>query len=672
MDAEPRGLIFLIDLDEQTRALFQRRLQGSYRVEAVPALDVALARVPQDEDVAIAVVVGAGDDAARVVQRIKAVGRTVPVLVVAEAQELPDVARALRFAPFIGDEVAWRSKSDGEVLVSELVDMLRRAAQRRRYRASVASANVRVADAGPRLGEPARYLDRLLDYAPIGIVAVDQDGRVTEWNRRAREILALGAPEAVGQRLLSLFPELAGAGLEAMLRDALAAGRTRGPEVLERRTPAGEPQHVEVTTGPLNSHDGHASALVLLEDVSTRVAAERARDVLLERERLAREEAEAARLELRRQLTFTRALTLSIGEGIYALDTLGRLTFMNPAAERLLGWTADELRGRQVHDLIHFQQADGTPAPAEACPVMQALRTGSPIRVDDDVYTRKDGSLLRISYASSPIELDGQVVGAVVAFFDMTEVRRIERQKDEFLAAVSHDLKNPLAAIKGIAQMLLRRAAHLPEPDGPRLADGLQTIDRTASRVTAMINHLLDAARLETGRPLELERQPTDLVELARQVAEEQVRASDRHRLALRTSAPSLVGAWDRGRLERVVSNLLSNALKYSPAGGEIVVSVREEEDGADRWAVLTVQDQGVGIPAEELPRVFERFYRASNVAARIEGSGVGLAGAKQIVEQHGGTICVESVEDAGTTFVVRLPLESGSRERPGPLTPTG
>jgi PAS domain S-box-containing protein len=237
------------------------------------------------------------------------------------------------------------------------------------------------------------------------------------------------------------------------------------------------------------------------------------------------------------------------------------------------------------------------------------------------------------------------------------------RVRDDFLAAASHDLKNPLGAIRGNAQLLLRTLDRTGAVPPQRLTSALTSVIGSTDQMVGLINELLDVARLRLGEPLPLDRAPTDLVALVRRAVAAHQAATDQHRFDLRLEVPELVGEWDAARLERVVGNLVSNAIKYSPEGGAIVVGVRREGDRA----VLTVSDQGVGIPAADLPRVFERFERARNVVGRIGGSGIGLAATKQIVEQHGGRISVESREDQGSTFTVRLPLPA-----PGPPTARG
>lgn len=192
--------------------------------------------------------------------------------------------------------------------------------------------------------------------------------------------------------------------------------------------------------------------------------------------------------------------------------------------------------------------------------------------------------------------------------------------------------------------------------EGRRVVDGLRAIDQTATRLTAMINELLDVARLQMGRPLLLDRQPTDLAELARQVTTELQPSTDRHDIEIKAPTERKLGLWDKARLERVVTNLVSNAIKFSPEGGRVTLVVRPEERDGEPWVALEVHDEGVGIPTDDLPRIFERFYRGSNVAGAIEGTGLGLTGSRHIVEQHGGQLLVESQQGRGSIFTLLLP----------------
>jgi signal transduction histidine kinase len=237
------------------------------------------------------------------------------------------------------------------------------------------------------------------------------------------------------------------------------------------------------------------------------------------------------------------------------------------------------------------------------------------------------------------------------------EAQEAVRARNELFSLVSHDLKNPLAVIKSQAQLIKRRASRAGVPETDHMLEGLASIDARVNKMTALIDELLDMARLQIGQPLELDRQPTDLVALAHQVADVYQRATESHQIVIEAAAPELVGHWDAVRLERVLGNLLANAIKYTPDGGRITLSVTWEEAADGDWAVLAVQDQGVGIPSGDLPRIFERFFRAGNVAGQIQGAGLGLASARQVVEQHGGTITVDSQEGVGSTFSVRLPL---------------
>ena len=252
----------------------------------------------------------------------------------------------------------------------------------------------------------------------------------------------------------------------------------------------------------------------------------------------------------------------------------------------------------------------------------------------------------------------------------MSQLQDTLRTRDDFLAAASHDLKNPLTSIKGTAQLLQRRVDRTGEVDPDQLRTSLARIDAVTSRAVDLLDELLDVARLHTGRPLELDRQHFDLVALARDIVDEHQQRSEFHQIRVECLAPDLVGAWDRRRLSRVVGNLLDNALKYSTAGGEIRVRIARE-DGLEPRAVLAVDDNGVGIPPEDLPRIFERFHRGSNVSGQIPGTGIGLASARHIVESHGGTIAAASQVNHGASFTIRLPLADPST-RPRMEPPPG
>lgn len=230
--------------------------------------------------------------------------------------------------------------------------------------------------------------------------------------------------------------------------------------------------------------------------------------------------------------------------------------------------------------------------------------------------------------------------------------------RDQLLSMVSHDLKNPLGAIKGYAQLLQRGLARNSTPDNDRTRMILSRIDSTVSRMTAQINELLDVTRRRIGQPIELVRREIDLLALARQVVAEQQQTTQRHRIHIETTLQQLPSSVDADRLARALSNLLSNAIKYTLEARDISVAIAREESDKGAWAIIAVRDQGIGIPEADLPHIFEQFRRAGNVAGKISGTGIGLASALYVVEMHGGTITVESKLNEGSTFTVRLPLD--------------
>ncbi len=265
----------------------------------------------------------------------------------------------------------------------------------------------------------------------------------------------------------------------------------------------------------------------------------------------------------------------------------------------------------------------------------------------EPVFSEDDLDLVRLLADQAAVILESRAL-----IDEAARVRAHEeaaRLKEDFISAAAHDLKTPLTTLVAQAQFLERRAE--TQPLAPADLPGLRRIVKEARRLSALVLELLDASRLEQGK-LVGEREPVDLVELARDVARRD--SYQGRRISVTADAP-VIGTYDPRRIGQVVENLVENAVKYSPDGSEVRVDVVQRNGEA----FIDVTDEGIGIPAGDLPQVFERFHRASNVDdRRFSGMGLGLFLCKGIVEQHGGRIWVESREGTGSTFHVVLPLE--------------
>jgi PAS domain S-box-containing protein len=239
----------------------------------------------------------------------------------------------------------------------------------------------------------------------------------------------------------------------------------------------------------------------------------------------------------------------------------------------------------------------------------------------------------------------------------LDEANEAVRLRDDFLAMASHDMRTPLSVILANIQLARRKLSAGQHAEASR---HMESAERTTQKMTGLVGELMDVTILRTGQQLPLRREPVDLAAIARGYAEEYERMSDQHRVVI--NAPKeLIGEWDGSRVERVLRNLLDNALKYSPQGGAIRLEVTEETDASgQRWAAIAVEDEGVGIPEDELPQLFEKYHRGSNTR-ELRGTGLGLAGSQAVIEQLGGSIEVSSRLGEGSIFTVRLPATAAS-----------
>jgi signal transduction histidine kinase len=232
-------------------------------------------------------------------------------------------------------------------------------------------------------------------------------------------------------------------------------------------------------------------------------------------------------------------------------------------------------------------------------------------------------------------------------------LRSIQRQHDELITIISHDLKNPMASIKGYADLLLRRSARNPEDPNRR---GLQVISDQIVRMNGLLDKLLDLSRI-TAERLRIERRPADLTQIVAHVVRDLRTTTGREELALEGPEYRCIGAFDVGRISQAIEQVISNAIAYSPAGSPVIVRL-ERSPGA---AIVSVTDQGIGIPGGEHERIFEPFFRATNAGSR-SGMGMGLFVAQQILARHDGRIWFESTEGQGSTFSIALPISAQPR----------
>jgi PAS domain S-box-containing protein len=358
----------------------------------------------------------------------------------------------------------------------------------------------------------------------------------------------------------------------------------------------------------------------------------------------------------------------SAGEGIYGLDLNGYTTFVNPAAEKLLGYSLAEMKNKSQHALIHHTKADGTPYHREECSIYAALKDGVVHHTLDDVFWRKDGSSFPVEYISTPILKDGEVAGAVVTFKDISEQKTNEvmilnarreaeeanKAKSLFLANMSHEIRTPMNAILGYSQILLRRKDLHAD-----IIDSIRTIDTSGKNLLTMINEILDISKIEAGK---MEINPSDfalngLIDNISSLFELRCKQKRLQWTIKGLSSPTFVRA-DEGKLRQVLVNLLGNAVKFTESG-EIILSITAREDNQYRFDII---DTGNGIPLEAQDKIFEAFQQ-DDEGEKVGGTGLGLAISKKQVELMGSELLLKSEVNEGSKFYFTLTLPPAEME---------
>ncbi|RIK56103.1 MAG: histidine kinase [Chloroflexi bacterium] len=342
-------------------------------------------------------------------------------------------------------------------------------------------------------------------------------------------------------------------------------------------------------------------------------------------------------------------------DGILILDVHRRVVVINQALAAMLDMSEAEALGRPCHEVLLLTNVVGE----DLCQAdtVNALVEGVSLRCEGDLV-RPGGGRVTVSATYSPLyDEAGHLVNIIVNVHDITRFREEEEMKSTFTSIISHELKTPVALIKGYAQTLARPDAAW---DAATARQSLEIIEEEADRLESLINNLLDVSRIQASG-LRLDFAEVDLEALVRKIAEAYRTQTSTHQIELDFGAPLPLVWGDEERLRQVLTNLLGNAIKYSPDGGVIRIggwSQRPPELDGQARVVLFVADQGIGIPQEELNHIFDRFYRVdSSLRRSTSGAGLGLFLTKAIVEAHGGQIWARSEAGRGTTFFIALPV---------------
>jgi two-component system, chemotaxis family, CheB/CheR fusion protein len=532
-------------------------------------------------------------------------------------------------------------------------------------------------------------LAAIVNSSDDAIIGIDLDGVITSWNKGAERLFGYTAQEAIGQPITMLIPP------DRQHEQPEILGRLKRGESLDhfetvRWRKNRSPLEISLTISPIKDATGQVIG-----------ASKIARDITK------RKEAEEA---LGRAMEFDEAVMSNMGEGLYTVDKQGLVTKMNPTAEKLLGWTLEELRGKKMHDVIHYKHPDGSPFAAEECAGLQVLREGKALKDFEDTFIRKDGQFLPVSYSSSPLrDRDGEIVGLVVVFQDITERQQaqealrhnqaelenrvaertteleqanaalgrdieerkkleeqlLQSQKMESIGVlaggIAHDFNNILNIIQGYAFVLRGHGIQDKET-----SESLTVIDETVHRGSALVQQLLTLARKSTIKveSVNVNGLIERLITLITQTFPKTIELNP----VLEPDLPPIMA--DKNQIEQALLNLCVNARDAMSDGGRLSFKTQSIEGATlqgfgktldGRYVCIEVSDTGVGMDESTRKRVFEPFFTTKNMG---QGTGLGLSVVYGIVKNHNGFINVESKPESGTSFKLYFPVAQ-SLEKP-------
>jgi two-component system sensor histidine kinase/response regulator len=377
--------------------------------------------------------------------------------------------------------------------------------------------------------------------------------------------------------------------------------------------------------------------------------------------------AESAEQSEREAHVFIKQVTDAMGEGVYALDQNGNCIFLNKKAEQILGWSQDEIQGKEIHELIHYQNEDGEIIPSSQCPVMQTVNKGKIFLSESEVFTHKDGTVFPVSIVSEPLFVESKMSGSVAVFQDITERKLTEKalndarlqaeqaniMKTEFISNMSHELRTPMNAIIGLSHLLSDSVTNSEHKEF------VHKILTASDTLLELINNILDLSKIEAGK-MEIESISFSLEKLLNKLVILSHSKIEKKAIKIYYFLSPEISVQIKGdplRIHQVLLNLIANAIKFT-ANGQIIISIEKlQNDDEVNQLLFKVTDTGIGLTEKQQARLFQAFSQADGSTTRkYGGTGLGLNICKQLVTLMGGEIGVESTPEKGSTFYFKLP----------------
>ncbi len=478
-------------------------------------------------------------------------------------------------------------------------------------------------------------LAAIIDSSEDAIISKDLNGIVSTWNKAAERIFGFTEKEIVGKHITAIIPK------NLLHEETEIIGRVKEGSKIEhyetiRMRKDGSLVHVSLTVSPIRDSKGKVIGVSKI-----------ARDT-------------TTQIESKEKNARLAAIVNSSDDAIVSKDLDGYVTSWNKGAEQVFGYREEEMIGEHITIVIPKERH------YEEDLILSKIRNGERIQQMHTIRQRKDGSQIHVSLTISPIRDDvNRIIGISKIARNITdlvmsqqkleaytqELKRLNTHKDEFISMASHELNTPLTSLRVYLQMLKENVQKPGDDVTTRVTYTTKALNLT-DKLGKLIGDLLNVSKIEAGK-LHMHTQQFDFQALLQEVLDSMRAITKKHTIVFSGFNDSLLVWGDKDRLEQVVVNLLSNAIKYSPKADKILVDLQKHDDKL----ALSITDYGIGIPANQMHRIFSRFFRAEGLSPSFSGLGIGLYLSHQIVIRHNGTMRVQSEEGKGSTFTVELPL---------------